>query len=442
MRIIKITIFSLLGLMAVLAISLFAYKAFRASQAKNIRIPANTQSVLKMDVDGLIWALGKNSLSNWNEYYGAKERDSTGVKKTKVWNIGVELPANLYLFSLDQNADQYYAVLTVTNSEKLHQFLTDKLELNIDSAYLSSDKTHKLYSKKNIHILVDQQKLLFSLSKDRTADTALMKTLLTSDQQDWQLATSFMDKLPSDQHADFTWFSKDNNWLSVQFNNGAADLKGEISSALFRFPKQASSIFQDDGANDIIRAEINSDLALLLKSQQALVDSLKLPFDSLDRYVGNYLSIRMSNKELSQTDTIISYDYNDNFEMVEKKELQQTQVPDLTINLMASPHLLSYLPEKLFYKFNKAAHSNLLRMSTGSLDLDQAIPWKQQANVLNLQYKQHAVGAKYLGWLPAYDKISSFNLFAVAETDKKAKIEGQISFNNKGLNAFYQLIDN
>lgn len=81
-------------------------------------------------------------------------------------------------------------------------------------------------------------------------------------------------------------------------------------------------------------------------------------------------------------------------------------------------------------------------MSTGSLALDQAIPWKQQANVLNLQYKQHAVGAKYLGWLPAYDKISSFNLFAVAETDQKAIIEGQISFNNKGLNAFYQLIDN
>lgn len=442
MRIIKITIFSLLGLMAVLAISLFAYKAFRASQAKNIRIPVNAHSVLKMNVDELIWAMGKNSLGNWNEYYGAKERDSTGTKKTKIWNIGVELPANLYLFSLDQNANHFYALLKVTNSEKLHQFLTDKLDLKVDSAYQGSDKTQKLYSKKHIHILVDQQKLLFSLSKDRIADTAMMKNLLVSDQQNWQLASAFMDKLPADHRSDITWFSKDNNWFSVQFNNGEADIKGEISSTLFRFPKQASGIFQDDGTNDIIRAEINSDLALLLKSQQALVDSLKLPFDSLERYVGNYLSIRMSNKELSQTDTIISYDYDDNFEMVEKKELQQTQVPDLTINLMASPHLLSYLPEKLFYKFNKASQSNLLRMSTGSLALDQAIPWKQHANVLNLHYKQHAVGAKYLGWLPAYDKMGSLNLTAVALSEQKAKIEGQISFNNKKLNAFYQLIDN
>src|SRR5690606_34521716 len=84
----KITVF-LIGLIAILAISFFVFKYYRTSKAENLKIPENTASVIRLNVDDLLLKIFKNSLSNYSEYYGSKKDSSTVGDKPKLWNIGV-----------------------------------------------------------------------------------------------------------------------------------------------------------------------------------------------------------------------------------------------------------------------------------------------------------------------------------------------------------------
>lgn len=431
----KITVF-LIGLIAILAISFFVFKYYRTSKAENFKIPENTASVIRLNVDDLLVKMFKNSLSNYSEYYGSKKDSSSVEDKPKLWNIGVHIPAKLYMFSLSDTSYQYYSVLEVSDKAKLQAFLERELGLSQDSVVQSLEKGQDLYAKKHVQVLLDDHKLVFSLGKDYQPETML--SLLKADQGDWVYANGLGKNVSEIQEADMSFVDKKDNWAIVNFQNGRFDIDAFVKSSLLGFPsKPVQATIPED---NVFYMALNSDLSLILKDKEAELEKLKLPVDSIYKYVGNFAAIELKDKEVLESDTIITYDYDDNFEMTEKKEINQVEVPSLTFQVMASPHLLGYLPEKMFYKFGKDFHNGLIRLSTDPAALGQNMELQPSSNVFVMSYQKKPVAAKYLGWLPNYDKILKGEVNGIAEGTNGLRLKGGFDLENPAINSFYQII--
>lgn len=77
----------------------------------------------------------------------------------------------------------------------------------------------------------------------------------------------------------------------------------------------------------------------LLKKNQAVNPSL-LSKDSFFRFYKDYVDFEWTNT-ITQVDTIVGYEYNDDFEQVEKKVLQDRKIPSIAINLSADDKAVS-----------------------------------------------------------------------------------------------------
>src|SRR5690606_22128407 len=129
----KIFIF-ILGLIALLAISLFTIKYLRSSKAAEIKVPANSYSLIKIDIDDIAIDLLKNSVANFSTYYLSQTDTAEKSDKNSIWNIGVKIPANIYLFSLSDTLSVYYSVFDVSNRSDAQSFLKNNLTMSLDSS--------------------------------------------------------------------------------------------------------------------------------------------------------------------------------------------------------------------------------------------------------------------------------------------------------------------
>lgn len=224
---IKKTLIFILGLIAILAISFFVFKYYRASKAADIKIPENSFSVIQLDVDDLIVEMFQNSISNYSEYYGVKKDTISKEKKSELWNIGVHIPAKLYMFRLSDTSYQYFGVLEVSNSNKIKSFLKNQLRINQDSAVQNLEKGQEYYSSKELKVLLNAEKLVFSIGGKE--DLESLKSLIQADQSKWVLANNFGAELKEVQGADLSYVDRNKNWASVDFKDGKFDLKDRKS---------------------------------------------------------------------------------------------------------------------------------------------------------------------------------------------------------------------
>jgi len=429
----KIFIF-LLGLIAVLAISLFVFKSFRSSKAEKIKVPAESYSILKINIDNLALDLLKNSLNNYSEYYSGKGDSLESSKKTKLLNIGVNIPSSLIMFSLSDTSYTYYSVLDISDRGKVQVFLKDDLKLIQDSTFQGTSGIQQLYSKKHLEVLLGESKMVISVGPKSSPKTLF--SLLESNQADWILANSIGEGVSEISKVDISYVDRKNNWAKVDFWNGKFVINGFFKSSLFKFP--TNPIQLEFSSDNILSLELNTDLSLILKDKQEELAKWKLPIDSVYKYVGNYVSVQLKDDMVTESDTIVTYDYDDNFEMVEKKEVQKIEVPDLSFQIMASPHLLGYLPDKMFYKFSKLYSNGMIKLST-TADFETAEVFTPANNVLLFYYIKKPSAGKYLAWLPNYNKINSGIIKGKAISQDEISVSGEFHLENQDLNSFYQI---
>ena len=115
--------------------------------------------------------------------------------------------------------------------------------------------------------------------------------------------------------------------------------------------------------------------------------------------------------------------------------------PNLLVRLKASPHLLGYLPEKLFYKFNRKSEGDIISLSTDTV-AGQTASFEKAKTVFNLAYQKNASVIKHLGWLPFFDRWEKIRLEGRARTTNGLQLHGFFILPHAKLHALYQLSDN
>lgn len=433
---IKRIILFVIGLIAILAISFFGIKYYRALKSDEFKIPKNSYSVIRIKIDDLALDLFKNSLSNYSEYYSTKEDSTRVINQKNILNSGVKIPADLYLFSLSDTSTTWYSILDISNEKSIDDFLKNKLAMQ-DSIFEDTGKSHRIFINKSVVAMLGNGKMIISFGPD--PHFKVMKELIGSNQSDWILAKSMVAGITkiSDSKVSYTDLKK--NWARLDFNNGSIHMEAYIKSPLFKFPNKPNEL--EHQGTQVMSFAFNSDLSLLLKERQNQLEKLKLPVDSVYKYVGNFVSFRLDEGHVMETDTIITYDYDDNFERVEKKEIQKIEVPDLAFNIMASPHLVDYMPDKMFYKFSKEYKQGMINLYTGTKK-DHNLNLRPSDYVFSMNYRKSTSTAKYLNWIPKIESFESGEVRGKAISENEMNLEGEIILTNSNLNSLYQLLVN
>lgn len=438
MRLLKKICYTLIGLIAGIAIGLFIYKEIRASKAKDILIPKHTTALLQVNVDGLFMELMGNAISNPNTYFFA-EKDSADRKREKLWRTGMKIPAMLYLFADSSNAETYYTIQKISNIDRFKRFIQTYVAKDLDSIARPLDGGYTYYQQKKLAFLYNESQVIFAIGKDSTDRSASMLELLNSTQQDWIPAHSWTSR-HADQHGnDLLWTSSNKDWISMDFQNGSIHADAFFSSEQWRFPDAPQALAAS--GNPVLHAYLDADLSAWLKAKDSLWKDLKVPVDSLYKYYGGYIDLQWMPKDVKQMETIISYEYDDNFEMKEVKQEQEVDAPNLLVRLKASPHLLGYLPEKLFYKFKRKSEGDIISLSTDT-GAGQTATFEKAKTVFNLTYQKNASVIKHLGWLPFFDRWEKIRLEGRARTTNGLQLHGFFILPHAKLHALYQLSDN
>ncbi|MFZ4263673.1 hypothetical protein ACFRAE_16655 [Sphingobacterium sp. HJSM2_6] len=439
MKFLKYFIYTGIGLMLLISISLLLVRWTRLNQAENLRIPQNAQSLIQIETDKLIFDFIKEEIIQFPK---GKEKDSVDKEQTKPWQIGVSIPAKLNLFALNDEPLQYYGKFKISDFEDFEQWL-QKSNLPLTQVASESDSTtYFTYDSKRFALLSNKQQVVLAWGNLTEHYRVRMEELLRDDESTWDLAETRLSASLKATNNHVRYVDRQGNWFGLRFGSGDIHMQGEIASESFLFPKQFVMLEDTDRTNELARLEVNTDLPRLLNHSESYLEKLAIPVDSIKPYLGNYMGFEWKKGEVSQWETIINYEYDDNFEQIEKKELHELKVPNMAIRMKASPHLLNLLPNKLFYQLNTAVYADFVKLSTekptnASVEKLVASPYVflLRANLSNI----HIAG---MSWLPAKSGMESIELLGKPLSATKISLDGSVIFKNKNQNSFYQILDN
>ncbi len=342
MSVAKRVCFTALGLVLLIIAVGWGYWTYRNYCANQTPVPRNATSVVRIHVDGLVRDITWNAL--WNrEHY----RDTTGQPPAtfslKRWRqLGVRIPANLFLYQVAHERSGefpgvYFASLVVDDPPAFTAWLRDKAHLVIRHSEHGT-----VASSERVLVIIQEERALLALSPIKPkADLSLLTEVLTD------ILQAHGDNIPVSQsdfgeimHDDGQVSGRGTHQFSIDFKKGllAFDSQHEMSSP----PPgrlESTPTFADSNAASLW---FQGSLGGFLSGKQFDMGGHTLHGDSLLRHYQGHLAVEWKGA-VTQQDTIVNFDYNDDFELVEIQETIDKSVPEIYCSVHADTALIGYL---------------------------------------------------------------------------------------------------
>ncbi len=341
MAVAKRVLFVALGLILLIAAVGWAYWTYRQFRANQAPIPRNATSVLRIHVDGLIRDIAWNAL--WN---GVAYRDTTKQRSTtfsiKQWKqLGIQIPANLFLYQLDHARSNefrniYFGSVGVVDPAAFAAWLQDELGMEIGNGEHGT-----VASSERALVVIQPQRALFALSstKPKTSLTHLTDVLANVlEQYGGNVAVN---------KSDFHEIIHDKGQVSgcgthrfaIDFKKGMVAFNGWYEMDYAPNRRKGKPHFADSNA---VSMWVQSGLTGLLAGKEFDIGGHTVQGDSLLVHYGGSIALEWKGT-VTQQDTIVNFNYDDNFELVETAEIVDKSVPAIYCSLLADTALIDYL---------------------------------------------------------------------------------------------------
>lgn len=422
-----------------LLVAVYCYFSFSKYNASKDRIHADAELIIKVDTDRLYSTLAMDYFSN-PSYYQNKSIESI--------ESGLKIPAQIFVYTVKSKSDQtYFCTLPVADTVLLKSFIKEKLGItavkNMGQYITGSSSNGRLSIAFNTHMFVAGYSLNGEKVENVIADLLNKRNLLPNNDQ-------LLIKLKG-LKAHLAYVFKD-CYGTGDFKDGQLHLEGSFSSEHFDVKGKTFShrTFDKDA---IIKMWFNVTPSLNKSYAGFKVKSYDVYPDSLLRYCNGYFDIEMG-KTVHQVDTIITYEYNDDFEKEEIVTPRNVTVPG--INSVMASHakgLIDYLSKsniivsgqvnkELFPLYRLYAKSN---ETTVMLSTDRnAVISASRENTpyffyLGIDFEQLKEQAQF-PLLEKYIKpLSRLVIKANPESSHKNHFEVDLDFKRKDINALGQL---
>lgn len=331
----KKLIYFFIGFILILCIAyLFRYKL--SDSFKN-KIPKGTTAILKVNTRQLEHHFLTDFLSRPLSYLKtgetAKKDSATTKKKAPSLFKGVKIPKNILFYSKDTT----YTKTWVSTKIKIKnaKIIDDLLILKGYKSTLLKEVT--IYSKKLVSIIIKEDHLIITYnSTNKNANSYF------NEQTFLDKASLLLQKL-NDCTSDVYYVSINNEELKANLNKGNISI---IGNANFDFLK--NNTHQIDKSNiALIATTLNKETDFtkeLVKqlNKDKFKNITKLNFDSIYKKWNGTINFNLKSFK-TKIDTIKTYEYDDDFNKVEKIATQKTTNPSFMLSITSNTNLYGYL---------------------------------------------------------------------------------------------------
>ncbi len=341
----KKLIYILLGVTAILLVTYFA----RYKQASNFtnRIPATATAVININTRQLEHHLLVDLLthpSSYIDFTPSIEEDSVEEESFSLTK-GISIPKNVLLFT-DGNTlgSAWYSSIFE---------LDDETEL---SRFLVSEKFNKeqhdsinLYKKGILIFGIKNNKLIICFNANGKKETIKKLNTYFNETIFLQTTSSLLKSLDNKSDISYTTLKKD--FLIANFQKGKLKIGGDFNPGFDLFKTNSQPVFFKNSIASISGTfnKKSSHFKKLLKTSdlRKFEEFTHLSADSIISKWNGDFSITLKSIE-PKTDSIITYNYDDDFNKVEVISTQEIIIPDMNISLGKVPEnsLFNYFQQK------------------------------------------------------------------------------------------------
>jgi hypothetical protein len=433
--------FGLLSVLLLLIVGIWIFFSVRAEKSLDAQVHKESDALIQISIDRLLGEIATNAVMHPFTYFGkdtSEQSEDEVVKRIKIWQSGWTVPARLIFFSTPEDSTVFYSLQKINNAQRFREFVLQSLNISVDSLLDPTDLSYLVSKDKRIALLSNEHNFILSVGTSTSDRRERMQHLLTNENGDLvnisaiagtDFLTTKSDILYANLH--------DSTRLNVDFRNGKIQVEGLLYSTLWRANAKARKRILHE--NNILNVALDADLRPLMQKYQSTLANFKIPVDTLQRYFGGYIDMQWKQGNVVQTDTIVAYEMDENFEMTEKKELREELVPNLQITVKASPHLAGYLPEKIFYKFTKKIKADMIGLAT-SADFGLQEQLVDNAAYFSFVMQNMKNEKLLLDELSLPEYIQKIALDATYVAPNASSISGQVIFTQSQIHSMYQLI--
>ncbi|SHE71553.1 hypothetical protein [Pedobacter caeni] len=434
-----------------LLISVYGYLQFREYRSYQNRIHKDADLVFKLNLDGLFKTMSADFISNPAYYLTESKKDSTDHKKEGSSSRGISLPANIFIYTLhSRSAGTYFCLLPVADSLDLKRYLQRVFKLNAFNKTAEGSVTG-ISADQKLTVMYNAEHLAMAYSFQKENVTDVLHDLLA--QKNMMPDSDPKIKVLKDIKGHLSWNVSTYSG-SLNFKDGLAEIDSTFPIADLGVPDQGA--YRNSFAADAnLKVWLNANLRGIIKHKDLNFKDFSLQSDSLLKYWG-YTALELR-KNITQKDSVITYEYNDDFEKVATKTAKEVTVPHLRLSIGAgnASGLLRYLQEKNIingsdqlnkqffplYQVFTSVQDDALQLSTMEKDSFSAelksSPYFffAEADLSSIKKQQQfPLLTSYLG------PFTHLKLRATKIDVKNGHLQGQIDFQKKNINAFSQLI--
>lgn len=347
-KFLKRTAVILLSLL-ILFVGTFKYRQYKANQ---VLIPKNSSALVKISVDEIYKTLAANVMTH-PVYYFKTGLGKDSLSKTDKFENGLEIPASLYFYTISgKPSTTFFSRLEIKDIEKFEAFLHNTLHLqtNKKAKVISIAKSHL----GNFVICYNNKSAAFVLATQIENYEPVLIDILNEKDFGKIGDSQFKNLLNRKEHLAFG-DEKTTGW--IDFKSGEIIFKNDFSTNEIFVPVKNKHRVLNNNAT--INLWFNANFKTT-ENKTYKYKSLSLERDSLLKYYNGNLDFEWTNS-IQKTDSIITYEYNDDFEKVEKISLQKVNIPQFSLNIGTKVDgLKNYLAEQGLINLD----SNLVNKTT------------------------------------------------------------------------------
>lgn len=326
--------------LTLISLGYYGYTRYHNTQSLKGVVHSDAERVIKVSIHALKESLAVDILSAPHYYYNIINLKSSSEEDEKESSgNGITLmPNNILLFKMPQIDNTLFTVLKIYDAPEFNTFI--RKELKEKSYTIKKDATGayqtSLFKNKNTVIAWNADKLVVALSSKINSSSVatvfndiLIEDKTVSDTDDHSLL-----KKVKNQNSHVT-YADANGVSTLDFEDGQAVLKGNtINSKPFKTTVMAPK-YRNASLSFHYNTPLDKSKKQQLKQQLKDISFFKKHHLNIEKILeplnGNF-DFSIAGKVI-QNDTIITYGYNDNFEKVEQKSVEEKEVPAIHLGL-------------------------------------------------------------------------------------------------------------
>lgn len=394
-------------------VSLTATYFIRKHKADQQLVALNSKEIISISIDDILL----DNLSQVFKSQDSRDQDSSDYLQLKdILNSGLAIPAKIYLFALDEYPGNLYSIQRLKDSVKWQKFWTSYAP---NSSHLTA--------------VTDQDFVLFRMSLKASESIQDMQNIFSGKKQWTQLKNVNFVHPKEKSHIDYSRKDESLN-LSAQIKDQNVKISGTYSLAQEIPQIEPTQTRISPFTENTFLSFWN---ALPLKEIPWMTSALN-KFAAIDTDLlaqnANYCDLFISEQTTTQTDTIVAYEYDDDFNSIETKQVQQISVPIIQSAWKGSQELETILPETLFYKFYKQSFKDIYYLSTDTLSRKKTV-WNAHNSSLGLAINFDKLPQAWQNGILSIlkNKQTKISIQGKLVDNKKIELQGEIQYQHESI---------